>query len=412
MKTTITLFLAFFFLFPFHAVAQESPEHIVVNGVVKEQRTNKKLVYVNVRYLEQNIGTITNADGEFTIKIKKKAGEKGRLEFTCLGYNNLVVPIHGMSIKDTTIYLAPGVIVLNPVTVYSGNPEAIVKLAIQKIKDNYNSEAALFSGFYRETIKKRSNYVNISEAVIDIYKTPYTKGINADRVFVEKGRQLTDYSRYDTVLMKYGGGPWISIQLDVVKNNDFFLRNDDVYLYNYTMEQSIMIDDRSHFTIKFSPKRVSEDSPFYGTMYIDQELLIFSRVEFNLSMQDKGLVTDIIVRKKPFSMRFTPEEVSYMCVYKQHEGKSYLYYARNEMQFKCDWKRKLFSTKYTIVSEAVVTGIKPVSELPVNKPPFKREQIFTDNVKSFYDANFWQDYTIIDPTESLESAVKKLLKKQ
>ena len=178
------------------------------------------------------------------------------------------------------------------------------------------------------------------------------------------------------------------------------------------MEQSTIIDDRPHFTIKFAPYKVLPESPFYGTMYIDQESLTFSRVEFNLSMQNKVLVTELIVRKKPFSMRFTPEEVSYMCVYKQHEGKSYLYYTRNEMQFKCDWKRKLFSTKYTIVSEAVITGIKQVAELPANKPHFKQNQIFTDDVQNFYDANFWQNYTIIDPTESLESAVKKLLKRQ
>ncbi|MDR0295566.1 MAG: carboxypeptidase-like regulatory domain-containing protein [Prevotellaceae bacterium] len=411
MKTTITLFLAFFFLLPLYAGEQESPDYIVVNGVVKEQRTNKKLSYVNIRHLEQNVSTITNDDGAFTIKIKKQ-GEKGNLEFTCLGYNKLIVPIQGKAIKDTTIYLTPGAIVLNSVTIYSDNPETIVQQAIRKIRDNYNLDIALFSGFYRETIKKRSNYVNIAEAVIEIYKTPYTKGINADRVFVEKGRQLADYSRLDTVLVKFEGGPWISIQLDVVKNNDFFLTNKEVHLYRYTLEQSVMMDDRAHFTISFAPVRVSHDSPFHGTMYIDQGNLTFSRVEFYLSMLDKSMVTDIILKKKPATMRFTPEEVSYLCVYKQHNGKSYLYYTRNEMQFKCDWKRRFFSTKYTIVSEAVITGIKQVAELPSGKPAFKKSQVYSDNVRNFYDENFWQDYTIIDPSESLESAVKKLLKKR
>jgi len=411
MRTTVTLFLSFCFLLPFGIKAQERSDFIAVNGVVKELRTNKKLAYVNVRYLEQNVSTITNVDGEFTIKIKKKTDEKGRLEFTCLGYTNLVVPIHGQAIKDTVIFLTQGAIVLNPVSIYSGDPKKIVEQAVQRVEDNYNSAAAAFSGFYRETIKKRNNYVNISEAVMNIYKTPYAKGISADRVFVEKGRQLADYSRYDTVLVKFEGGPWITIQLDVVKNNDFFLTEQDIPLYRYTMEQSVIIDDRPHFTISFAPWQIKRESLFYGTMYIDQESLTFSRVEFHLSMQNKSMVTEVILKKKPFTMRFTPEEVSYMCVYKQHNGKSYLYYTRNEMQFKCDWKRKLFSTRYTIVSEAVITGIRQVTELPAGKPSFKKNQVFSDNVQNFYDENFWQDYTIIDPTESLESAVKKLLKK-
>jgi len=60
----------------------------------------------------------------------------------------------------------------------------------------------------------------------------------------------------------------------------------------------------------------------------------------------------------------------------------------------------------------VITGIKQTAAIPTDKPIFKKNQIFSDNVQNFYDENFWRDYTIIDPTESLESAVKKLLKKQ
>jgi hypothetical protein len=320
--------------------------------------------------------------------------------------------VHGKAIKDTIIYLTPGSIVLNPVTIYSNDPEAIVKQAISKVKDNYSSDMSLYSGFYRETIKKKNNYVNISEAVIDIYKTPYTRGINADRVFIEKGRQIADYSRYDTVLVKYQGGPMISVQLDVVKNKDFFLTDMDIHLYDYILEQSTTIDDRPHFTVKFSPKEISLASPYYGIMYIDQENLTFSQVEFNLSMENKKLATDVILIKKPSSMRFTPEELSYLCVYKQHNGRSYLYYVRNEVQFKCDWRKKLFSTKYTVVSETVITGIKSTAELPSDRPAFKRSQIFTGTAKNFYDEKFWQNYNIIDPTESLDSAVKKLLRSQ
>jgi hypothetical protein len=409
---TITLLLAFCFLLPLHAGAQESSEYIVVNGVVKEQRTNEKIARVNVHYLEQNVGTITNKNGQFTIKIRKKEDEKGHLEFSSLGYNSFVLTIDGRSIKDTTIYLTPRAVVLNPVTIYSGDPKAVLTHAIRKIKDNYSSEASLFSGFYRETVQKRANYVNISEAVVDIYKTPYTKGIRADRVYIEKGRQIADYNRYDTVLVKYVGGPLIITHLDVVKNDDFFLNEADIPLYDYTLEGLTIINDRPHFVIKFSPQQVKSESAYYGVMYIDQENYTFSQIEFNLSMKDKKLATNVILKKKPTAMHFIPEEVSYLCVYKQHNGKSYLYYVKNEVKFRCDWKRKLFSSRYTIVSEAVVTEIKQLTELRSDKSSFKRSQVFTDDVMSFYDENFWENYNIIDPTESLETAVKKMLKRQ
>ena len=75
-------------------------------------------------------------------------------------------------------------------------------------------------------------------------------------------------------------------------------------------------------------------------------------------MDDKNKATQAILRKKPFGLRFKPVEVSYLISYKNLEGITYLSYIRNNIRFKCDWKRKLFSTNYTILSEMVVTDRK------------------------------------------------------
>ena len=36
-----------------------------------------------------------------------------------------------------------------------------------------------------------------------------------------------------------------------------------------------------------------------------------------------------------------------MLLYRIQNGKSYLNYLRNEMRFKCDWKKRLFSSSFT-----------------------------------------------------------------
>ena len=89
-------------------------------------------------------------------------------------------------------------------------------------------------------------------------------------------------------------------------------------------------------------------------------------------------------------------------------------YVRNEVRFKCDWKRRLFSTGYTILSEIVITDerMQPDVMAISRKQSFKQGQSLSDKVDDFRDENFWQDYNIIEPTESLESAVDKLKKKQ
>ena len=49
----------------------------------------------------------------------------------------------------------------------------------------------MLTGFYRETAQKGRRYINISEAIIDIYKTPYAnRNVDRDRVQIYKGRKL------------------------------------------------------------------------------------------------------------------------------------------------------------------------------------------------------------------------------
>ena len=78
---------------------------------------------------------------------------------------------------------------------------------------------------------------------------------------------------------------------------------------------------------------------------------------------------------------------------------------------KCDWKRRLFSTGYTVLSEVVITdGRKGTPDDIPRRLAFKQSQCLSDDVTYFTDADFWESYNIIEPDESLEKAVKKLRK--
>ena len=46
------------------------------------------------------------------------------------------------------------------------------------------------------------------------------------------------------------------------------------------------------------------------------------------------------------------------------------------------------------------------------KDAFKQREVFYDVVDVYWNEDFWKDYNIIEPTESLESAVKKLKKQK
>ena len=72
-------------------------------------------------------------------------------------------------------------------------------------------------------------------------------------------------------------------------------------------------------------------------------------------------------------------------------------------------EKRLFSSSYTAFSEMVVTDRteSPLSGIS-NKNTFKRKQVFYDLVDEYWNEDFWRNYNIIEPTESLENAVNKL----
>ena len=396
-----------------NVIAQDNDKYFTISGIVKDKTTKKALAYVNISVPGSNLSSITNEEGTFVFKVKDSIRAK-EVEFSRIGYFNTRIPVYGNDLLDQTFYLDPNEKQLKEVVVESWkNPTDLVREALSRIEDNYSNKPNLFTGFYRETVQKRKKFINISEAVINIYKSPYSNNMStySDRVQIFKGRRLLTTKVSDTLAVKLLGGPNLSIYADIVKNPDMLFDEESLYNFNFKMKDSKFLDNRQQYVLSFEPAVILPYPLYYGTLYIDKETLAFTRAEFYLDMKDRNKATEIILRKKPAGLRFKPDEVFFIVSYKQRDGKSYLNYIRNEVQFKCDWKRRLFSTNYTVESEMVVTESKEdhVINIP-RKESFNANESLSDKVMNFYDDNFWGAYNIIEPTESLESAVNKLKK--
>ena len=112
--------------------------------------------------------------------------------------------------------------------------------------------------------------------------------------------------------------------------------------------------------------------------------------------------------RKPLALRFTPKELSIVVSYRQQNGRNRLEYFRSTMRFNCDWRKRLFATSYTAVNELVVTDLRePVLQIPRSET-FRTSDILSDKAAEFADPDFWKDYNILEPTESLEHAVGRL----
>jgi hypothetical protein len=391
----------------------DQQSYITIRGKVVDAETATPLVFATVAVSETNVAVITNIDGEFTIKIGESLSTKN-LEFTFLGYKTKVVPVSSMRDNGfkNVVQMEAAPIPIKEIIVKPIDPEGIVLKAISRIGKNYESVPNLMTAFYRETIRRNRTYVSIGEAVVEIFKAPYDNDLRFDNARIYKGRKSSDVQKMDTVLFKLEGGPLSTLELDLAKNTEAILTVDAMKYYDYKLTSVIEIDGRPHYVIGFKQKSSVEMPLFMGDLYIDMESYALSEAEFGFNLEDKAMASSIFIKKKPLGMNVTPELATYRAKYREQDGKTHFEYSRAEVKFKVNWKKKLFNTYYTTMSEIAVTDRTDKEVIKfAGKDRIKYSDIFSDKVSAFADPDFWGDYNVIEPDQSIEAAIRRLSRK-
>lgn len=398
-------------VFCFLALTLSAQESMVqMTGVVRDAQTGKVIPQASVIATGSRETTVTNQDGSFVLKSRKMPAS---ISVSCLGYQTAVIPISADRHSRLKISLKPASIRLNEVIVNVGDPRAIVEEAVRKIPDNYSRDNELLQCFYRETTQKGRRYIYVAEAVTDMYKASYTRLVNPDRVSIIKGRRIVSPHASDTLGAKMQGGPTLPVELDLMKNRDYLFTSEELDLYNLKLEVPTMLNDRQQLVISFSPAFIADHVLFYGKMYIDMQTLAFTRIEMSLDMSDPKRATEVMLLHKPMGVRFRPREMTTTVAYTFDGKTSRIHYVHSDVRFYCEWKKKFFASPYHVEAEMVVTDLLSSEARPIaGASSFRSKDSFYDKVQFFSDPDFWRDYNIIEPTESLEHAIGKLIKKK
>ena len=396
-------------LFLLMSVGAWAQQRLVLSGKVVDDKTGERIAQANVSVGGTNMAVVTNDDGFFTLKVDD--GHES-IVVSHIGYQSRRLKVADAQANNLTVRLKPTAVPLREVVVWTENPRELVSIAIRKIPKNYSNRPELYNCFYRETAMKRQHFIYVAEGVVDMYKTAYTHTAARDRVAIRKGRRLLSPRQSDTLSVKVMGGPVQPIQLDIVKNLDFLLNDEELANYDFKMELPEAIDSRTQYVVSISPRATQPYALYYGKLYIDRETLAFTRVELSLDMSDRDKATYCMLVKKPSGVRFRPKELTSLIDYRYEDGVTRISYIRNTFRFSCDWKRRLFATTFAAFCEMVVTDKTHENVSPISgRTSFDSRDAFYDKVDYFRDPNFWEDYNIIEPTESLDKAIGKLMKK-
>lgn len=410
----VTLLVLFTFLvfnqnasaLAFQETSQSFDEY---KGRIIGNDTKKPLVFADVSVINSNISTITNKEGEFTLKVPKSlSGNSVKVSF--LGYETQEVPLRNLKGENNTITLNVITTQLSQVNInVPKDARALVKATLENREEKYVNEKTLMTAFYRETIKKRNKNASLAEAVVKIYKEPYSTS-KRDAVELVKSRKNTNYSRLDTLAVKLQGGPFSALYSDIVKYKDYIFDEELFDYYNFSFGNSTQINDRQVYVVNFEQQPNIVTPLYRGKLYIDAETFALVSANYSLNVENKDEAVKLFIRKKPRLVRVEPEEALYRVDYKTTpEGKWYYSYSNVQLAFRVKWRKKLFSSIYTLNIEMAITDWTTNITSALNKDNRIRPSvILSDEASGFSDPEFWGEYNIIEPEKSIESAIRKI----
>jgi hypothetical protein len=379
-----------------------------VKGKIIDISTSDPVPSASIFIAGSGLGTVANMEGEFVLKIPRNYMNDS-VVISSMGYESLVVGTDHFNMEQNLVELRAVPIPLEEVTIVNQDARSIIAKAIEKIRNNYSVQPLMVTTFYRENIRKGRKYVSVSEAVLKGYKASYTSIFDMDRVSIMKARKSSDFKNRDTVILKLQGGPLSMFQLDFVKDPGELLDKNVMDYYQYHLSGQTMIGNHLAHVISFH-QLPDIEVPFYkGVFFVGVDDLAFLGAEFHLHEDHMDRAAEFMVQAEPIGAKIDIDKADYTINYRFFHGKWHLSYVRSEVDVKINWDKKLFNSTFTIKAEMAVTNVDSTNIIRFDKEDMVRSKdIFVEQVEDFEDPDFWGDYNIIRPEESIQSAIERM----
>ncbi|MCG8580796.1 MAG: carboxypeptidase-like regulatory domain-containing protein [Bacteroidales bacterium] len=383
--------------------AEHKEKSIRLTGTVFDQTDSTALPLVNVTVTGKPLGSITNNEGQYEFKLPPDyAGEQ--LAFSFLGYHT---SYYDVPARDSllNVELEPTSIQLNEIEVSYKDPLRIIEQLQIHHSDNYLNEQCVLEGFFRESIQQNGAYVQVSEAIIKIIKPAYSNPSSLERVKFIKGRKKNDLQTMDFVDFKLEGGPFQFSRVDIARYKDFFAEENEIYKYSY--DGIDVLDDEIVYKVKFRPFVDTGDLLYHGVLYIHAESYALVRSEFHLTNRALRSSGKALIRKASRKIKVKPMKASYYIDYRKLQDKWILNRIKGEILVKINAKRHGINSEFTATTELLISDCEVNGKYRL-KPSelYKSRFVLADQIKET-DEQFWKNYNIIRPDESLEKVFKK-----
>lgn len=397
----------FFLCFFAHAQTNSVKE---ITGRVIDQKTREPLALASVRLSDDQSATVTNKEGRFSIKIPLDNPVQ-ELLISFMGYESARLAINDQP-DPLLISLIPSTTILREVTVSVPQDPGVLVLEMLNNRQNQGSpQKSQVITFFREAVRKKSKNLSLAEAIIEVDKQPNSSDKN-DVARLIQFRKSTNYKPNDTLAVKLQGGPYNTLFIDIAKYPDIVFDAQAFQAYRFTHAGFTQIDQKLVHIIHFEQKPNVITPLYRGELYITTQGSHLAKAIFEMNVSNQEAAASLFVRKKPARVKLWPTSVNYQVDYSP-QGDSWSYqYSKMEMNFTANWKNRLFNTQYQIWAEMAVTDQKTPSLIQSGDRSelIKPSVVLSESTKGFGRPDFWGEYTVIEPDQSIEQAIERIVR--
>jgi hypothetical protein len=384
-------------------------KYFFLSGKIVDDKKENPVKYASVSLVNKPIGTISNVDGNFLLKIHPDF-IRDTIIISCMGYAQMMMPAYKILDEDV-IMMRPVSIRIKEVKVTSSTPERLLNHIRENLSLNYSNDSKLMTGFYRETIQQDDNYINVSEAVIEILKAPYSNSVLNDMVRVIKGRRSPDVKPFQWLNFKLQGGPFTITKLDIVKTIESFIDEEYQNSYEYNISRVIWYNENPVYILEFKPVAEFNDLGFVGEIYVHRETFAIVHVNFRYNKIGLKNAESAMIKRKPKGVKAKPTYTNYEVNYQQYLDKWHLANVKASVKFKVRSRNDKINSEYHSVSDLLITDIQNTELKKFDRDEsFTQRDIFVEMISN-YDPDFWENYNIIKPDEDLQNAFKSTAEK-
>jgi hypothetical protein len=383
------------------------PAFISIGGTITDSETSEPLPYATIGISHRGRGTVTNINGEFVLRISDECIDD-TLTVSYVGYVNRLIPVRSLPGNMMTISMQRDFIPIPEIIIRAQDPQLIIRNTISSIASNYGTTPALLTGFYREGVYRRKEPQIYSEAVVQIYKSPYTRSLQNDQIKVVRSRKIENLEVKDTLAVRLKAGLSATLSLDGMRHLFDFIDPQSFDSYDYHLTDIVTVDGQTAYVISFRQKDWITEPLLQGDIYInvDNYSVILADFEVNPGYVDQ--MGESFVSRLPREYSMKPEYIRYRTRYRNVDGRYYLAHVRGDLGFIARGKKKVFSSRFNVFFELAITDYRTE-----NVARFDHEElapvysIFSLTIDG-YDAGYWKDFDFLKPEDDLIEALEKL----